>query len=229
MSLLNVDKVDPSTGTTLTLGTSGDTITVPTGAGLTVTDEVKTNKISPATGTAFALGDSGDTFTIPSGATITNAGTATGFGVKWGQIIESSTWTQFETSSTSYVDSGMTITITPTAASSKILLMATTSSIHIATTSAGGQTRGRFYRNVASGGDTAIDSANGFQLAKSRQDGSYNQEVGGTGFMTYLDSPSYTLTDAIVYKVYILISNGSAGRVCSNSRTGRMTAVEIFA
>ena len=80
MSTLNVDKVDPSTGTDLEIGTSGDTITVPTGAGLTVTDEVKTNKISPATGTAFALGDSGDTFTVPSGATITNSGTATGFG-----------------------------------------------------------------------------------------------------------------------------------------------------
>jgi len=81
MSTLNVDKVDPSTGTALELGTSGDTVTVPTGAGLTVTDEVKTNKISPATGTAFALGDSGDTFTVPSGATIVNSGTATGFGI----------------------------------------------------------------------------------------------------------------------------------------------------
>ena len=80
MSKLYVDQVDPKTATTLTLGTSGDTISVPTGAGLTVTDEVKTNKISPATGTAFTLGDSGDTFTIPAGATIANSGTATGFG-----------------------------------------------------------------------------------------------------------------------------------------------------
>jgi len=81
VSTLNVDKVDPSTGTALELGTSGDTITVPTGAGLTVVDEVKTNKVSPATGTDFALGDSGDTFTVPSGATIVNSGTATGFGI----------------------------------------------------------------------------------------------------------------------------------------------------
>lgn len=42
--------------------------------------EVKVNKISPASGTAFTMGDSGDTFTIPSGATITNNGTANGFG-----------------------------------------------------------------------------------------------------------------------------------------------------
>ena len=32
MSTLNVDKVDPSTGTALEIGTSGDTITVPSGA-----------------------------------------------------------------------------------------------------------------------------------------------------------------------------------------------------
>ena len=71
MSLLNVNKVDPATGTGLEIGTSGDTITVPTGAGLTVTDEVKTNKISPATGTAFTMGDSGDTFTVPTGVGLT--------------------------------------------------------------------------------------------------------------------------------------------------------------
>ena len=43
--------------------------------------EVKVNKISPRTNCGtVTLGDSGDTFTIPSGATITNAGTANGFG-----------------------------------------------------------------------------------------------------------------------------------------------------
>ena len=42
--------------------------------------EVKVNKISPRSGTDVTLGDSGDTFTVPSGATITNSGTATGFG-----------------------------------------------------------------------------------------------------------------------------------------------------
>ena len=42
--------------------------------------EVKVNKISPRSGTGVQLGDSGDTITIPSGATITNSGTASGFG-----------------------------------------------------------------------------------------------------------------------------------------------------
>ena len=80
MSKLETNQVDPATGTTLTLGTSGDTVTVPTGVGLTATDEVKSNKLSPATGTALQIGDSGDTITIPSGATIVNSGTQTGFG-----------------------------------------------------------------------------------------------------------------------------------------------------
>jgi hypothetical protein len=43
--------------------------------------EVKVNKISPRTNCGtVTLGDSGDTFTIPAGVTLTNNGTATGFG-----------------------------------------------------------------------------------------------------------------------------------------------------
>ena len=43
--------------------------------------EVKVNKISPRTACGtVTLGDSGDTFTIPSGVTISNSGTASGFG-----------------------------------------------------------------------------------------------------------------------------------------------------
>ena len=45
-----------------------------------MSSEIKANKISPATGTAFQFGDSGDTFTVPSGVTLTNSGTASGFG-----------------------------------------------------------------------------------------------------------------------------------------------------
>ena len=54
-----------------------------------MSSEVKANKLSPATGTALQISDSGDTTTIPSGATlaiasgatVTNSGTASGFGL----------------------------------------------------------------------------------------------------------------------------------------------------
>ena len=54
-----------------------------------MSSEIKADKWSPASGTAGTIGDSGDTYTVPSGvtlavasgATITNSGTATGFGI----------------------------------------------------------------------------------------------------------------------------------------------------
>ena len=43
---------------------------------------IEVNKITPVSGgTAIQVGESGDTITIPSGATLTNSGTATGFGI----------------------------------------------------------------------------------------------------------------------------------------------------
>ena len=61
MSEIQANKISPATGTGLTLGDSGDTLTLTAGANLT-------------------LGGSSSTITIPSGATITNNGTQTGFG-----------------------------------------------------------------------------------------------------------------------------------------------------
>ena len=60
--------------------------------------EVKVNKISPRTNCGTVqLGDSGDTITIPAGATITNSGTATGFGatgaVNWQTTVKTSGFT----------------------------------------------------------------------------------------------------------------------------------------
>jgi hypothetical protein len=60
--------------------------------------EIKVNKISPrvACGTT-TLGDSGDTFTIPAGVSITNSGTASGFGstgeVSWVTTKKTATFT----------------------------------------------------------------------------------------------------------------------------------------
>ena len=60
--------------------------------------EIKVNKISPRTNCGTVqLGDSGDTITIPAGATITNSGTATGFGatgaVNWQTTVKTTGFT----------------------------------------------------------------------------------------------------------------------------------------
>jgi hypothetical protein len=79
--------------------------------------EVKVNKISPRTACGtVTLGDSGDTFTIPSGATITNAGTASGFGatgeISWDTTVKT-TGTFTATSGVGYFlnTTGGTITV----------------------------------------------------------------------------------------------------------------------
>ena len=67
MGTLFVDKLDPQSGTSLELGSSGDTDSVNTGATTSLLGNV-------------TLGASGKTITVPTGCTITNSGTASGFG-----------------------------------------------------------------------------------------------------------------------------------------------------
>ena len=52
------------------------------------------DKVDPQSGTSLEIGSSGDTITIPSGATITNSGTATGFGANTPRILAVSNTSQ---------------------------------------------------------------------------------------------------------------------------------------
>jgi hypothetical protein len=70
MSLLNVNKIDPATGTALEIGSSGDTITIPSGATLNVSGS--TSGITAAAANLAASGDGGVTGILP----VANGGTA---------------------------------------------------------------------------------------------------------------------------------------------------------
>jgi len=231
MSKLEVDKIDPQSGTALEIGTSGDTVTVPSGVGLTLTDstlllpttitsttEVKTNKISPATGVAFALGDSGDTFTVPAGATIVNSGTATGFGGgKIGQVLQSSVITVNQTlTSTSFIDvTSVTIDITPSAASSTVLILA-----HIGYQ---GPSSSRYWNPTILRDSTNLgDSSEGFGRYYSEASGNV-----GTIELHYLDSPS--TTSATTYKVQGLVQDASYSTVLNNFNQSYITVMEVLA
>jgi hypothetical protein len=202
-SVLKVDKLDPQSGTALEIGTSGDTVTVPTGAGLTVTDEVKTNKISPATGAAFALGDSGDTFTVPSGATIVNSGTATGFGGgKILQVLSVLVSTSFATTSTSYVDTDLYKAITPASTSNDILIHVSLPCKSYKTNESSASTAanipvGLFLTDVS--GTELADGQLAFQYTPSSSTNTY--AMSGWASFVYLHSPSST--SAVTYRVGI--------------------------
>ena len=156
MSKLFVDQVDPKTATTLTLGTSGDTIS------------------------------------IPSGVTIANAGTATGFGVsgKVLQVVQGS-FRNGETSTTSgtVVNNGATVTITPSATSSKILVMFTSNS-H----SGAAGTTSAFYdiSRAIDGGATTGGIIGAAAGAPTTQGLGGDTSAYGVLSTQYLDSPSTT-------------------------------------
>ena len=106
--------------------------------------ELQVNKISPRSGAAITLGDSGDTFTIPAGATITNSGTATGFG-KVVQVVHvqngaSATGTTIHPIDDTIPqktegDEYLTLAITPTNSSNKLLIEVSIHNSHSATVS----------------------------------------------------------------------------------------------
>ena len=56
MSLINVITIEPSTGTDITLGASGDTLTVPSGATLTVSGTMNASSITAGTVATARLG-----------------------------------------------------------------------------------------------------------------------------------------------------------------------------
>jgi hypothetical protein len=133
---IKVDKVDPSSGTTLQIGTSGDTITIPTGATFTITDGLgvagggtgltsfTAGDVLYATGTTtlakLAKGSDDDVLTLASGVPSWAAAAGGGKVLQVQQLV-------YETAQTLGIndadaDSGLTLAITPSASSSKILI-----------------------------------------------------------------------------------------------------------
>ena len=106
--------------------------------------EILANKITPVTGTTVTLGDSGDTFTIPSGVTVANSGTATGFG-KVVQVVHVQDGASATGTTTHPIDDTipqntegdeyLTLAITPTNASNKLLIEVSIHNSHTATVS----------------------------------------------------------------------------------------------
>ena len=154
---------------------------------------------------------------IPSGQTldvgswIAPAGTVL-------QVVHNTATGQVSNGGTSYIDTGLSATITPQFTSSKILIIVSQPMMFsIATTSLR-----EAYWNICRGSTQLIEAGSAFDL-------SYANEFQAAAFgnnLSYLDTPS--TTSATTYKTQMKVSGGTSDIYVGYGNTsGAMTVMEI--
>jgi hypothetical protein len=168
--------------------------------------------------TRRGIGSTGQVLTVSGG--VPTWATPAGGGGKVLQVVSMSYSTETDNSSgTTYADSGLTLNITPTASTSKILAFATTLTAKnaVATTAA---VDIKLVRNSTTLTATTQLNYTGTALYQITQ-----------WSMTYLDSPA--TTSSTTYKVQFKLTNGAGGnqisRVQADGSTGTITLMEIGA
>tara|TARA_R110002020_G_scaffold474198_1_gene704910 strand:+ start:1100 stop:1714 length:615 start_codon:yes stop_codon:yes gene_type:complete len=179
----------------------------------TIQDTAGNNIINESSNT-ITIGASGDTISIPSGATITNSGTANNFGGgKIGQVISSGIDYQQSTTSASNQDvlsANGTVwetAITPSATSSRIIVMANIYLYH--------EQNG----NANNRGDLNLQSKTGagsYSTLQTAQLGNYDYSGGGVQNrqrvpITFQISPS--TTSAVTVKFQYQSSGGATSAI----------------
>ena len=180
---------------------------------------LSTNSIVPVTGTTVTLGESGDTISIPAGATITNSGTANNFG--GGKVLQVVSVTKSDTasnSSTSFQDiSGLSVSITPSATSSKLLIFG-----HI---NDGLNTSSSMsYRIMRD--STAIgvgDAAGSRKQASAKSYHPGNSSHSKTTPFSFLDSPNSS--SALTIKIQMCTQSGATSYINRTSADGNDSTV----
>jgi hypothetical protein len=198
--------------------------------------EIKVNKISPKqTCTQLTLGDSGDTIIIPAGATITNNGTATGFGrtgtVDWDTTAKTTGFTAV--SGVGYfcntTSSAFTVTLPATPSAGAIVAISdyantfATNNITVA-------------RNGSKIGGISADgtlSTNGLSITFVYVDSTQGWVVTDSGNRSELPTPIYivatggTVLTCGNYKTHVFTGPGTF-TVCSVGNSGGSNSVEYM-
>jgi len=202
-------------GDVLSIGTPSDgTVTNAKIAASTIDLTTKVTGTLPYTngGTGLAtLGTAGQALVVNSGATALQYSTVGATAGQVIQVLSATDSTVRSTSSTSFVTASNTlsVTITPSSASNKILVLASISSI-----TGDASTYSTIYRN----GTTNLGNATyGFYECSS---GTVNNGAS----MMYLDSPS--TTSSTTYQAYFKVGSGTSN-INYQSKTSTITCLEI--
>jgi hypothetical protein len=174
-----------------------------------------------ATPVRLGIGTANQILAVNAGATAPEWKTPAGGGGKVLQVVEGILTGNASTTSTSYVDSGLTVTITPSSATSKVLVFATCSNV----------------------GKTAANTYGSFQLVRGSTKISYQDYVANTGTavalqvgtlaLVKLDSPA--TTSATTYKIQFKNESGIGTILINeyasnpNDKTSSIIAMEIGA
>jgi hypothetical protein len=217
--------------------------------------ELNVNKISPASGTSVTLGDSGDTFTVPSGVTLSGSGASltslpaanlTGTlpaldgsnltGVSAGKILQVKNAVKTDTSSinsASYADiSGLSLSITPSATSSKILFFMSVS------VGCGSDSNHVYLNMVRDSTNILVADTAGSRTSSTALVNTAGLGQTGQASASYLDSPSSI--SALTYKIqwknngsttsYVNQSTRDTANSANDGRvTSQITVMEIGA
>ena len=221
--------MNSASATTITVNTSlfsaGDTVFIQNiGAGVS-TITAGTATVSTASSLALAQYDSGTLYFTAAGVSIFSkaAGAAVGGGGKVLQVIQSTIVGDINTTSTSFTSTGLTVTITPSLNTSKVLLLVTMNEVEKNSGGSGSAVKLELVR-----GGTRVYFA-GDRIGHTNSD--VRNNVGSVA-MNHLDSPA--TTSATTYTVnfaqyssglYALINNSNADNTCVSS----IIAMEIGA
>ena len=204
----------------------GDITEVQAGTGISVASgtgpiPVVTNTVATAFDAKGDLigGTGADTFSrlaVGTNGQVLTADSTTATGLKWAtasgggkvlQVVQGYKSDTFSTTSTSFTDvTGLSVSITPSASTSKILIIGQVSIGNIAkdgSTPAATQVRLRRDTTTIFNGDAASTRNQGFSIVEHS-----DQLVNSPSSFIYLDSPA--TTSSTTYKVQILTNNASA-------------------
>jgi len=196
-----------------TLGSSVDTTTKALNPETTLGD-IAYRSSTANVKTRLGIGSTGQVLTVAGGVP---AWAAPAGGGKVLQVVTATTTTSMSTTSTSLVDTNITASITPTADTSKILVMIN------AHTGAGNGSEVFVKSAVLRGSTTILDYFTSNRKTWRSPSGTYNM----VQTYVYLDSPA--TTSSTTYKLQAAVANSSTAQYQEDGAMSTITLLEIGA
>jgi hypothetical protein len=122
------------------------------------------------------------------------------------QVVQTSTSANSSTTSTTFTGSGLTASITPTSATSKILVSISGGQFRFVSSSSTGEAWVQLWKSVGGGGYAAVNSYGGTDIQEILINYT-NSAIGIPHSLIYLDSPATTST--VTYQPYFKTNNSA--------------------